>query len=234
MWEKNSGDLTALKYFNNVKFRSLVKPPAHQLLAKAFSPTKTISVLTPPGLHVILLGPVNYVWKHLGLLWDLTPFEQTHRLVKTDKQKREFQGPECHKLLRKLSELREYLPEELHTFVDMFQDIKEVYTISHAKEVVENHRKLTEKFETRWLSLMTSFGLKMPVKVHIIAEHLSEYFELTGRTLLKSSDQFVEAAHHKVKAFFDTRSNYNHKEKVSVESGEATLAGIVHFNSINI
>ena len=61
-----------------------------------------------------------------------------------------------------------------------------------------------------------------------------QYFELTGRTLLKSSDQFVEAAHHKVKAFFDTRSNYNHKEKVSVESGEATLAGIVHFNSINI
>ena len=77
MWEKNSGDLTALKYFNNVEFRSLVKTPAHKLLANDFSPTKTISVLTPPGLHVILLGPVNYVWKHLRLLWDLTPFEQT-------------------------------------------------------------------------------------------------------------------------------------------------------------
>ena len=78
------------------------------------------------------------------------------------------------------------------------------------------------------------FQFESSLKVHIIAEHLSEYFELTGRTLLKSSDQFVEAAHHKVKAFFDTRSNYNHKEKVSVESGEATLAGVVHFNSINI
>ena len=71
---------------------------------------------------------------------------------------------------------------------------------------------------------MTSFGLNMPVKVHIIVEHLSEYFEITGKTLRKSSDQFVEAAHHKVKAFLDTRSNYNRKEKISVESGEATLA----------
>ena len=73
-----------------------------------------------------------------------------------------------------------------------------------------------------------------PVKVHIICEHLSEYFEETGKTLLKSSDQHVEAAHHKVKAFFEARSNYNHKEKLSAESGEATLAGIIHFNSINI
>ena len=59
---------------------------------------------------------------------------------------------------------------------------------------------------------------------------LCEYFDLNGRTLIKSSDQFVEAAHHKVKAFFEARPNYNHKEKVSVESGKATLAGIVHFN----
>ena len=79
------------------------------------------------------------MWKHLGLVWDLIPFEQTHRLVKTDKQKREFQGPECHKLLRKLSELRDYLPEELHTFVDILEEIKEVYKISHAKEIVPNH-----------------------------------------------------------------------------------------------
>ena len=89
-------------------------------------------------------------------------------------------------------------------------------------------------FPITWCSLMTSYGLTMPVKVHIICEHLSEYFELTGKTLLKSSDQFVESAHYKVRAFFDTRSNYNHKEKISVESGEATLAGIIHFSSINI
>lgn len=220
MWETNSGDKAALKYFNNVRFKSLVKTPAYKLLSNDLSPTKTISVLTPPGLHVILLGPVNYVWKHLGLVWDLTPFEQTHRLVKTDKQKRELQGPECHKLLRKLPELRDYLSEEPHTFVDILEEIKEVYTISHAKEVVPNHREVTEKFENTWCSLMTSYGLTMPVKVHIICEHFSEYIEETGKTLHKSSDQFVEAAHHKVKAFFEARSNYNHKEKLSPESGD--------------
>ena len=100
-------------------------------------------------------------------------------------QKREFQGPECHKVLRKLPELRDYLPEELHTFVDILEEIKEVYKISHAKEVVPNHREVTKHFENTWCSFMTSFGLTM---------------------------QFVEAAHHKVKAFFEARSNYPTKK----------------------
>ena len=74
----------------------------------------------------------------------------------------------------------------------------------------------------------------MPLKVHIICEHLSDYFELTGKTLRKASDQVVESSHHKVKFFFESHPNYNHKENESKESCEATLAGVAHFNSINI
>ena len=81
---------------------------------------------------------------------------------------------------------------------------------------------------------MATFGNTMPVKVHIICEHLSEYFELTGQTRRKVSDQVVESSQHKVKSFFASHPNYNHKEKESPESGEATLAGVGHFNSINI
>ena len=47
-------------------------------------------------------------------------------------------------------------------------------------------------------------------------------------------NQVVEAAHHKVKTFFDLRPNYNHKEKESIEAGEATLAAVIHFNSNNL
>ena len=82
--------------------------------------------------------------------------------------------------------------------------------------------------------LMHSFGITMPLKCHIIADHLSDYFNIHGKTLKKVSDQVVEASHHKVKFFFESRPNYNYKEKESKESGEATLAGIIHFNSINI
>ena len=65
-------------------------------------------------------------------------------------------------------------------------------------------------------------------------DHLSDFFTTTGQTLRKVNDQVVEAAHHKVKMFFESRPNYNHQNKETLSSGEATLAGIIHFNSINI
>ena len=51
------------------------------------------------------------------------------------------------------------------------------------------------------------------MKVHMIIHHLSDYFEETGETLLKLTDQNVEAAHHKVNTFFDNHPNYNHLTK---------------------
>ena len=57
---------------------------------------------------------------------------------------------------------------------------------------------------------------------------------MTGKTLRKVNDQIVEAAHHQVKKVFEARPNYNHHNKATEASGEATLAGITHFNSVNI
>ena len=93
------------------------------------------------------------------------------------------------------------------------------------------HSDLSLKIATFYLSTPP---VTMPLKCHIIADHLSDYFNIHGKTLKKVSDQVVEASHHKVKFFFESRPNYNYKEKESKESGEATLAGIIHFNSINI
>ena len=98
----------------------------------------------------------------------------------------------------------------------------------------KNHKIITIGFKQKWISLIITFGISMPLKVHIICEHLSYYFEMTGKTFRKVSDQVVESSHHKVKSFFESHPNYNHKEKESKESGEATLAGVAHFNSINI
>ena len=70
--------------------------------------------------------------------------------------------------------------------------------------------------------------------IDIICHHQSDYFELTGQTLRRVNDQVVEASHHKVKQFFENRTNYNHKNKETIASGEATLKGIVHFNAFNI
>ena len=72
----------------------------------------------------------------------------------------------------------------------------------------------------------------MPLKIHILVHH--DYFEITWKTLRKNSDQFIEAAHHKLRQFFENHPNYNHIEKYSEDYGEAALAAVVHFNSNNL
>ena len=108
------------------------------------------------------------------------------------------------------------------------------FPISFAKEVHPQHRQIIEKFEKNWIQAMSTCNITMPLKVHVICAHLSDYFDITGKTLRKCNDQVVESAHHKVRVFFESRPNYNHKNKESDESGEATLSAICHFNSINI
>ena len=48
------------------------------------------------------------------------------------------------------------------------------------------------------------------------------------------NDKVVESAHSKVRKCFDAHPNYNHKIKTSEASGDATLAGIVYFNTNSI
>ena len=105
---------------------------------------------------------------------------------------------------------------------------------SFQKVVNKDHQQITSKFENLWIIAMDKLGITMPLKVHIICHHLSDYFEITGRTLRRVNDQVVEASHHKVKTFFEARPNYNHHDKTTLASGEATLQAIAHFNSVNI
>ena len=109
-----------------------------------------------------------------------------------------------------------------------------VYKISTARSVVSNHREILQKFKRTWITLMESFSITMPLKVHIIVDHLSDYFELSNQTLKDTNDQFIEACHAKVKKFFDNHPNYKFKEKNSAAYSEALLAAIEHFNSNNL
>ena len=123
---------------------------------------------------------------------------------------------------------------QFHCFVDILEGVNEVYTISFAKDVNVEHQRITARFERLWIVAMDKHGITMPLKVHIICHHLSDFFELTGKTLRRINDQVVEAAHHKVKVFFENRPNYNHQNKESLASGVATLAAIAHFNAFQL
>ena len=76
--------------------------------------------------------------------------------------------------------------------------------MAHATTVEIDHREKIELFRNTWLTLMQDFGQTMPLKVHIILDHLSDYFEMEGKTLRNTNDQFIEACHAKVRKFLTT------------------------------
>ena len=239
MWEDNSGKKNELKEYFNVQHAPLLQTPTAKLLENDYSETSTLSLLPIPGLHVIKLGPVNALWKGLSKQCltqgiDLTAFEILIGVTKTDRQKKEFQGPECNLVLSKLDLLRDFLPQQLHTFVNALEQIKDIYRMAHATTVEIDHREKIELFRNTWLTLMRDHGQTMPLKIHIILDHLSDYFEMEGKTLRNTNDQFIEACHSKVRKFFDNHPNFNHKDKSTDKNGNAILTAIVHFNSNNL
>ena len=223
MWEDNSGKKEELKDFFNVKHAPLLQTPSAKLLENDFSHTSTLSLLPIPGLHVIKLGPVNALWKglakHLDDL-DLETIEILIGVTRSDRQKNEFVGPECNLILSKLDTLRDLLPENLHIFVDALKQVKEIYRIAHATTVEVDHREKIELFRNTWLTLMRDYGQTMPLKIHLILDHLSDYFEMEGKTLRNTNDQFIESCHA--------------KDKSTDRYGKAVLAAVVHFNSNNL
>ena len=130
--------------------------------------------------------------------------------------------------------IADFLPQNLHTFVDALEQIKDIYRMAHATTVEIDHREKIELFRNTWLTLMQDHGQTMPLKVHIILDHLSDYFELESKTLRNTNDQFIEACHSKVRKFFDNHPNFNHKDKSTDMYGDAILTAITHFNSYNL
>ena len=58
----------------------------------------------------------------------------------------------------------------------------------HSRDTFEK----IELFRNTWLTLMKDHGQTMPLKVHIILEHLSDYFEQEGKTLISSLKHVIQ------------------------------------------
>ena len=78
----------------------------------------------------------------------------------------------CSQQIRSLARIL----TRMHTFVDALEEVKEIYRMAHATTVEIDHREKIELFRNTWLTLMQDFGQTMPSKVHIILDHLSDYF----------------------------------------------------------
>ena len=82
-----------------------------------------------------------------------------------------------------------------------------------------------------FIKLLTTFHMSESLKLHIIFSHYVEYFELTGHTLLKYTDEVTEAVHSQLR-MFEERHKYKRNIKESTGHAIAQHNCTVFFNSV--
>ena len=89
-----------------------------------------------------------------------------------------------------------------------------------------------DKFSSSWQSLKDKFGISTTPKLHIILDHLEDYFNETNRTLLRTSDEVVENMHQFV--FKRLMKGYNVKDISNLSHGDKLYNLARQMNTYNL
>ena len=104
-----------------------------------------------------------------------------------------FEGNQCCQILYNIHKLN--IPIDYKEYKQVLIDLKALHTVCNSNVLPHNYVEVLDKFSSSWQSLKDKFGISTTPKIHIILDHLEDYFNETNRTLLKTSDEVVENMH---------------------------------------
>ena len=92
---------------------------------------------------------------------------------------------------------------------------------------------MIDRFRTSWYNLTDEYDISTTPKVHILLDHLEDYFDLSNITLIKTTDELCENMHQflnrrLMKSFYFVKdiSNPNHGKKM--------FRAVRHLNTYNL
>ena len=101
----------------------------------------------------------------------------------------------------------------------------------HQLHQLETIRSVIKQMRKTFLKLHTRFGLNESLKLHVIFAHYVEYFEKTGHTLLRYTDEVTEAVHSQLR-MFEERHKFKRNDKSSQGHADAQHKCVVFYNSV--
>ena len=67
------------------------------------------------------------------------------------------------------------------------------------KELPSNYAAVINSFKESYIVLVDNFGITTPNKVHLIQDHLEDYYDYTKKSLRDCCDELIEAMHQFLK-----------------------------------
>ena len=216
-----------LQYFYNCEFQPVIF---------AQNSTKVLDFLTIPVLHTVLLGPFNSLWNTLK---DHFPTEaeaySVHFGMKGAGKGGDFNGNTVKDIIHdemKLADLEGILPENAKIFVDCLKGIAQVHKLVTSPILDPDFESIISNFIIKWKVLEDLFGIGCTLKIHIIGTHLLDVLRETGQTLHDESDEPVEQAHFRVKAFENLHGYHTSDRKMTTQNaGRRQQRMMEHLNS---
>ena len=152
-------------------------------------------------------------------------------MVRDPYNNKDYNGNNCNKLLNNLDKLKNVIPGEFLIFVETLEALKNVKEACFGAEAHPDYKEIIKEFESKWEDLYFEHGIWFTNKVHVIIDHVPQAIERTGKGLLGSSEQVVEATHAKFEKFW---MKYKVVDLESDSHGDRLLMCVIDFNASNI
>ena len=95
-----------------------------------------------------------------------------------------------------LIDIEAHLPDQEYAraLTDYLRSVRNLHAMCTAKELGDYKSYLAD-FRQKFMVMFENYNLSWTLKIHVILDHYSTYFEITGKTMRHTNGEFPEGAH---------------------------------------
>ena len=96
--------------------------------------------------------------------------------------------------------------------------------------LAHNYQEVINQFRSAWFALTDEYNISTTPKIHILLDHLEDYFDRTNITLIKVTDELCENMHQHLGRRL-VKSMYFVKDVLNPNHGDRLFRAVRHLNS---
>ena len=160
-------------------------------------------------------------------------FSEINRLyiVREGYQGKTYEGKQCRDILKNIENFK--FPMVFNPFVTALKAHRNLVKLCYKEELPSNYKEVINQLKSAYNVLVVKFGVTINNKMHIIFDHLEDYFDHTKLSLVKTADELIENMHQFVHKRL-LRSGYKVKDLLNPNHGLNLYRAILHINAYNV
>ena len=154
-------------------------------------------------------------------------------IVREGYQGKTYEGKQCRDILKNIENIN--FPVIFRPFVSALKAHRNVVKLCYEEELPSKNTycEIINELKSAYNILFTKFNVTINNKMHIIFDHLEDYFDHTKLSLVKTADELIENMHQFVHKRL-LRSGYKVKDLLNPNHGLNLYRCILHINAYNV